>query len=895
MEKYLCGKYLKMATHDIEIDELIRRLETDSGSGLSSEEASARLSRDGFNEFTKTRHAGFWHKFINQFRSFMILVLLLAAVISGITGYVNGEGLTDAIIILAILVVNAFIGVLQESKAEKSLDALEKLSAPHCKVVRDGRLGVIESRELVVGDIVEIETGDSIPADLRLVESVNLKVQEAALTGESVPVEKNAGAAVAPDAQIGDRINMVYSSCFVTCGRARGVVTATGPATEVGKIASMLQSVPQTKTPMQERLDQLGKVLAIICLAVCSLIMIIGLCYGRNLMEMFMTAVSLAVAAIPEGLPAVSTIVLALGVQRLAKNNAIVRSLPSVETLGSTTVICSDKTGTLTRNCMTVTSMYCDGKSMSAEEGGIIAGEMIKMAVLSNDASLEQGEEGKSIIGDPTETALVALGLSHDVDKKALDVSMPRIGELPFDSERKLMSTLHKTEDGRVLVAVKGGLDELLQCCTAVRTSEGTQPLTGEILTKIRDANMEMASKALRVLAVGYRIMNRLPEHIVPDVVERDMVFLGMAGMIDPPREAVATAVAQCLQAGIRPVMITGDHKVTAAAIVGSLGIMESGDGILTGNEVDSMDGEELQDAVRNVSVFARVAPEHKVRIVKAFQSNGNVVAMTGDGVNDAPALRLADIGVAMGASGTDVAKEAADVVLADDNFATIVSAVGEGRRIYDNLMKSIEFMLSTNIGEILLLLTAVVCNMEMPLLPIHLLFINLVGDSLPSLSLSVEPAEENVMKRRPVPAGQGIFTRRFSLKIAIRSMIIGGLSVAAYLLGIGTSVETARTMAFAVMIFSQLLLIFSIRTSEEWFGRRFFSNKWLWLTLLSVTAFTLPFMLIPVLRSMLKLSMLTESQWWLVAGLSVAALLLSELFKFIVKILGNLKRGTAS
>ena len=857
--------------------EVCSNLRTDATKGISRKEAEERRKEHGFNEFEKKAHPSFFKKFLNQFKSFMIIVLLIAAVISGITGYINGEGITDAIIILFILIINALIGVFQESKAEKSLDALEKLSAPHCKVIRDGKLTLLESRELVPGDIVEVETGDSIPADIRLIEGVNLKVQEAALTGESVPVEKSAGALVAEDAPLGDRINMIYSSCAVTYGRAKGVVTATGHSTEVGKIASMIQSVPQTKTPLQERLDKLGKTLAIICLVVCAAILIIGLCYGRNLLEMFMTAVTLAVAAIPEGLPAVSTIVLALGVQRLARNNAIVRNLPSVETLGSTSVICSDKTGTLTQNRMTVTRIWCDGKMLDANSESPVTDELIACAMLANDAKTA---EQAPAIGDPTETALVDLGCRRSLSKDELEAQKPRVAEIPFDSERKLMSTLHRTSDGSILIACKGGLDELLGCCTRIRTSEGVRLMTDQDRQTIQSANYEMAGQALRVLAIGYRTLDALPEDITPQAVEKDMVLLGMVGMIDPPREEVRDAVLQCRNAGIRPVMITGDHKITASAIAKDLGIMNDADGVLSGAEVEEMSDEQLQSQVGNVSVFARVAPEHKVRIVKAFQSQGKIVAMTGDGVNDAPALKLADIGVAMGITGTDVAKESADVVLADDNFATIVASVKEGRRIYDNLLKSIEFMISTNIGEILLLLVAVICNWDMPLLPVQLLFINMVGDSLPSMALSMEEADGDVMKRKPINAKQGIFTKDFTGKIAVRALIIGLVTIAAYYTGLGYGLDIARTMCFAVMIFSQLTIIFSIRSGANWFFRHFFTNRWLWMTIALVIALTLCVMLIPALQSLLSLAALSGSQWWIVIGLTLASLLLSEAYK---------------
>ena len=868
-------------SHQLDVKATFRAFLTDPVKGLSSGEVGARQARDGFNEFEKTKHTTLWQKFISQFKSFMIIVLIFAAIISGVTGYMNGEGITDALIILSILIVNAIIGVFQEAKAEKSLDALEKLSAPHCKVIRDGETKIIESRELVVGDIVVIETGDNVPADLRLIESVNLKIQEAALTGESVPVEKDANAVLPEDASIGDRINMAYSSCSVTYGHGKGVVTAIGNQTEVGKIASMIQAVPDIRTPMQIRLDKLGKTLAVICLAVCIVIMVIGLCYGRNLMEMFMTAVSLAVAAIPEGLPAVSTVVLALGVQRLAKKNAIVRNLPSVETLGSTTVICSDKTGTLTQNKMTVTHIYAAGNLSDTTEDSPVINELLKMSVLANDAVL--GSDGAAI-GDPTETALIDAGLKYSINKNTLKKDLPRIAEIPFDSERKLMTTVHQNNEEDFLVAVKGGLDELLANCTRINDGATIRPLTEKDIDDIHKANMEMASQDLRVLAVGYKTISVLPVAFTPATVENDFIFLGMVGMIDPPREEAKEAVRRCKEAGIKPVMITGDHKITATAIAKSLGIITTGDCVLTGTDVEMMSDEQLKEMAGNVAVFARVAPEHKARIVNAFQSHGNVVAMTGDGVNDAPALKLADIGVAMGITGTDVAKEAADVVLTDDNFATIVSSVREGRRIYDNLMKSIQFMISTNLGEIVLLLIAVIANLDMPLLPIQLLFINLVGDSLPSLALSVDYADKDIMKRKPIDPNQGIFTKYFTTRVIIQSLIIGLTTLAAYMIGIKTSVDVARTMTFAVMVFSQLTIIFSIRSGHNWFTHKMFTNRWLWLTIVFVTAITLLVLLVPGMQSLFKLAPMTSGQWWTVIVLSFGVLALSELFKLFTR-----------
>ena len=872
---------MEKKSHHLNIAEISKALLTDPVNGLSCDEIAARQAKDGFNEFEKTKHTTLWQKFISQFKSFMIIVLIFAAIISGVTGYMNGEGITDALIILSILIVNAIIGVFQEAKAEKSLDALEKLSAPHCKVIRNGETKIIESRDLVAGDIVVIETGDNVPADLRLIESVNLKIQEAALTGESVPVEKDADAVLPEDASIGDRINMAYSSCSVTYGHGKGIVTAIGNQTEVGKIASMIQSVPDTRTPMQIRLDKLGKTLAIICLAVCIVIMIIGLCYGRNLLEMFMTAVSLAVAAIPEGLPAVSTVVLALGVQRLAKKNAIVRNLPSVETLGSTTVICSDKTGTLTQNKMTVTHIYAAGKLSDTTADSQVINELLKMSVLANDAVLSL--DGATL-GDPTETALIDTGLKYSINKNSLSDMLPRVAEIPFDSDRKLMSTIHQNDDDDFLIAVKGGLDELLVNCTRINDGTSIRPLTENDIENIHKANMEMASQALRVLAVGYKTISELPVTFTSATIENDFIFLGMVGMIDPPREEAKEAVSRCKEAGIKPVMITGDHKITATAIAGNLGIISPGDCVLTGTDVEMMNDEQLKQMAGNVSVFARVAPEHKVRIVNAFQSRGNVVAMTGDGVNDAPALKLADIGVAMGITGTDVAKEAADVVLTDDNFATIVSSVREGRRIYDNLMKSIQFMISTNLGEIVILLIAVLTNLDMPLLPIQLLFINLVGDSLPSLALSVDHADKDIMRRKPIDPNQGIFTKSFTTRVIIQSLIIGLTTLAAYMIGNKTSLDVARTMTFATMVFSQFTIIFSIRSGNNWFTHKMFTNRWLWLTIVFVTALTLIVLLVPGMQSLFRLAPMTSEQWWTVIGLSFGVLALSDMCKVFTR-----------
>ncbi|NDV46398.1 calcium-translocating P-type ATPase, PMCA-type [Paludibacter sp. 221] len=864
-----------------------QHFKTSIHSGLSNKEAKERLQKNGYNEFEKKKHKSLIAKFFDQFKSFMIIVLLVAAIISGVVGVLHGEGFSDAIIILIIVILNAVIGVFQEAKAEKSLDALEKMSSPQCKVIRDGQTQVIASRELVVGDIVILETGDSVPADIRLIEAINLKLQEAALTGESVPEEKITHK-IEGEVSLGDRDNMAYASSSVTYGRGKGIVVATGMHSEVGKIASMIQSVPDTKTPMQQRLDKLGKILAIAALSICVIIFIVGVLYGRDILDMFMTAVSLAAAAIPEGLPAVSTIVLAVGVQRLAKRNAIVRKLPSVETLGSTSVICSDKTGTLTQNRMTVTKVYVNGEiqdlnNISKEEIDTDK-ELMTISILANDAKLSKKNGKWESIGDPTETALLDMGLKYNVVKDEIEKNLPRVAEIPFDSERKLMSTVHKK--GEILtVAVKGGVDELLACCNRIYDRGKIREITTKDKKEIANANLQMAENALRVLAMATKEINSLPKEITPSTIETELVFVGMVGMIDPPREEVKAAVEKCRKAGIKPVMITGDHKITAVAIAKSLGIMDDNDKALTGIDVEKMSDEDLQANANQIAVYARVSPEHKVRIVKAFQANSNIVAMTGDGVNDAPALKLADIGVAMGITGTDVSKEAADVVLTDDNFATIVSAVEEGRRIYDNILKAIQFLLSTNIGEILVLFVAVMANWVSPLLPIHILWINLVTDSLPALALSVEPAEGDIMERKPIDSRKGIMTRPFTIRIFLQGILIALLTLTAYNIGVHSSVEVAQTMTFATLAFSQMVIIFGIRTGNHSAFKGIFKNKHLLGAIAIVFLLMLVVLFIPSLGEIFHVVKLTATQWWWVAGLSLAPLPVTEIAKLIRKI----------
>ena len=869
------------------IESIEKHFSTDIQRGLSEQEVRARQERDGYNEFQKTKHSSLLTKFLNQFKSFMIIVLLIAAGVSGVVGYMEGHGFSDVIIILAIVLLNAIIGVAQEAKAEKSLDALEKLSAPQCTVVRDGQTRDIESRELVAGDIVLLETGDAVPADLRLVEAVNLKIEEAALTGESVPSEKNT-TPVEGEAQPGDQTDMAFSSTSVTYGRGKGIVTAIGMNTEVGKIASMIQSVKETKTPMQAKLDKLGQILAFAALAICALIFLVGILYGRNWLDMFMTAVSLAVAAIPEGLPAVSTIVLALGVQRLVKKNAIVRKLPSVETLGSTQVICSDKTGTLTQNRMTVVQLYVDGQTTEVSSiSGDLHEEMerlVKVSLLANDATLNDSEGEWTTTGDPTETAMLDLGMKFGLNKNELDANRPRVWEIPFDSERKMMSTAHRREKD-ILVAVKGGLDEILAVCDRIYFEGDIRPLTDTDRKQIADANLHMAENALRVLAVAMNLLDELPKDPHTGTLEQGLIFVGMLGMIDPPREEAKVAVEKCRTAGIKPVMITGDHKITATAIATQLGIMAPGEKALTGAELAKMSDEELKSQIDTVSVYARVAPEHKVRIVQAFQNEGRVVAMTGDGVNDAPALKLADIGVAMGITGTDVSKEAADVVLTDDNFATIVSAVEEGRRIYDNILKAIQFLLSTNMGEILVLFTAVMMNWESPLLPIHILWINLVTDSLPALALSIDPAAKGIMQRPPIDSRRGIMTRPFAIRILLQGIMVAVLSLWAYHIGMQTDVPHAQTMTFAVLAFTQITMVFSIHAGNRSAFSGMFNNKYLIGAFLIVSAMMWIVLEVPALHGPFKITDLDWDQWAWVLGLSAAPILITDAAKALVRI----------
>ena len=878
-----------------------KELSTDSQNGLSKEEVQKRQQEYGFNELKAKKKKSLFTKFLEQFKDFMIIVLIISAVISGIVGIAEGEGITDTIIILIVIIVNAIIGVAQENKAEKSLEALQKLSSHAAKVIRDGKMTVVPSRELVPGDVVVLETGDYIPADLRIVEEFNLKSQESALTGESVPVEKSVEKIEDEKVGIGDRVNMLFSSSLITYGRGKGIVVETGMNTEVGKIADIINSSEETNTPLQEKLNKLGKTLGIAALAICAVIFVVGLLYGKEPIHMFMSAVSLAVAAIPEGLPAVSTIVLAIGVQRMVKKNAIVKRLPAVETLGSATVICSDKTGTLTQNKMTVQKVFYDYKTLKIEDINQTEKDLQKLvftSMLCNDTKIA---EDNTLAGDPTETALVDFGFKLDFEP-AIYGMMPRVGEIPFDSDRKLMTTVNNV-NGTYTVFTKGGVDELLARCKACLINGEVKQDLEAYKQDIYRANEAMAKDALRVLAMAYKELDHEPTKEEIKNIENDLIFIGMVGMIDPPRQEAKEAVAKCKTAGIKPVMITGDHKITAIAIAKSLGILENETEAITGAELEEMTDEELTKNVRKYSVYARVSPEHKVRIVKAWQANGEVVAMTGDGVNDAPALKNADIGCAMGVVGTDVAKEAADVILTDDNFATVVSAVEEGRRIYDNILKAIQFLLSSNVGEIITLFVAIMATPLIasafgiadigalePLLPIHILWINLVTDSLPALALAFDPANHDVMNRKPVKPGKGIFTKGMTWRIVYQGIMIGAITLIAFCVGLATpgieehmKIEAGQTMAFCVLALSQLVHVYNVRNNNESiFKTGIFNNKTLiWATLASA-ALMFVILLIPPLRTIFSIAALPVENILEVVLLVFSPILIVEIFKLL-------------
>ena len=850
-----------MTAHNQSRSQVVETLKSDITLGLSQAEAQQRLSQYGENKLREKPKKTNFQRFLDQFKDAMILILLIAAAISFTVAIVEGnpKEFFEPVLILLIVFINAILGVFQESKAEKALDALKNMSAPHARVIRDGKEMLISSSELVPGDIIRLEAGDFIPADARLLQSASLKAEESALTGESVPSEKDAEAVVAEDAPLGDRSNMVFSGCSVTYGTATAIVTATGMDTQMGKIADLLDNEEDGQTPLQQKLAQLGKYLGFMALGACAIIFLVGILNGLEILHIFMTAVSLAVSAIPEGLPAIVTIVLSIGVQRMVKKNAIIRRLPAVETLGSASVICSDKTGTLTQNRMTLVKAWLDGQDEPediSENNSEAIRKLLSYATLCSNGSVEFKDGHETHLGDPTETAIVLAAHKNGMPKELLNQQYPRLGEIPFDSDRKLMTTINLV-DGKHLVIVKGAVDVMASRC-----------VSGD-LEKAAQVNENMSRNALRVLAVGYKFIDALPATLTPEELETDLHFMGLVGMIDPPRPEAKAAVALCRKAGIKVVMITGDHVVTASAIAKDLDILRDGDRAITGAQLDAMSDEELDAQVTEISVYARVSPENKIRIVKAWQRRDQIVSMTGDGVNDAPALKAADIGCAMGITGTDVAKGAADMTLTDDNFATIVDAVQEGRGIYANIKKVVGFLLGTNIGEVITVFVAMLLWHESPLLSMQLLWINLVTDSLPAIALGMEPVENDVMDRKPKPKKEGLFAHGFGVRTVLQGVMFGSLSLIAYWLGkTFTGLEAGgQTLAFMVLAMSQVVQAFNMRSEHSLFKIGPFTNKTLNKAALISTGLMVLVMFTPLSGIF---GLMTLSPWLYLAGVGL-------------------------
>ena len=843
----------------------------DPARGLDDAQVLALRAQYGENRLRSQGKKTALRRFFDQFKDVMILILLAAAAVSFAVALAEGDPseFFEPLLILLIVVLNALLGVLQESKAEKALEALKGLSAPHARVIRQGTEKIIEAWELVPGDIIRLEAGDFVPADAVLLKSAGLKSEESALTGESLPVEKDASAAPPENAPLGDRTNMVFSGCAITYGTATAAVTATGMATQMGRIAGLLDAEAEGQTPLQQKLSRLGTLLGFLALGACGIIFAVGLFSGIPALEIFMTAVSLAVSAIPEGLPAIVTIVLSIGVQRMVRRNAIIRRLPAVETLGSASVICSDKTGTLTQNRMTVVQAWRRGEAEAVGgENTPAIRELLRLAALCCDGTISIQDGQVCRIGDPTETAIVLAAHQNGMVKSELERRFPRRAELPFDSDRKLMTTINEM-DGTYRVIVKGAFDEMAKRCTSGDLDAAAQ------------VNQDMSAQALRVLAVGCKEISSLPADLTSASLETGLTFLGLIGMIDPPRPEAREAVALCRRAGIRPVMITGDHVVTASAIAKDLGILWEGDRAITGAELDALSDEELDRAVESISVYARVSPENKIRIVKAWQARGRVVAMTGDGVNDAPALKAADIGCAMGITGTDVAKGAADMTLTDDNFATIVEAVREGRGIYANLKKVVGFLLGTNIGEVVTVFVSMVAWQKSPLLSMQLLWINLVTDSLPAMALGMEAVEEDIMTRPPKEKSEGIFAQGFGVRVVLQGLMFGGLSLLAFFLGErATGTESGgQTMAFMVLAFSQVVQSYNMRSERSLLRIGVFTNPTLNLAALAAAALVCLVLFTP-LAGPFGLVRLPGRLYLLALGLILVPLVVMELAK---------------
>ncbi len=917
--------------HALEASEVVHALQTSPTRGLTTEEVARRVIEYGPNELVEPPRPTLWRMVLEQFNNFIVTVLIVASIVSALLGdYIEAGA------IMAIVLLNALLGVIQEHRAERAWAALHRLAAPEAHVIRDAHRQAVSARDLVPGDVVLLGVGNYVPADLRLVETINLKIEEAALTGESVPVQKDARVVLTQDEVLGDRRNTAFSGTLVTYGRGRGVVVSTGMNTQIGMIAAMLQLVHEEPTPLQRRLDQLGKLLGWASLAICGLVFALGWVRGVDPLDMFLVAVSLAVAAVPEGLPAVVTITLALGMHEMIQRHALIRRLSSVETLGSTTVICSDKTGTLTQNQMTVTRLWVDGINIEVTGSGYepigefrVDGRTISLenypasttalwvAVLANDAQIEVGEDGDGdatprVVGDPTEAALIVAAAKTGADLDALERAYPRIDEIPFDSARKRMTTIHKIKspqpedaspfyDSRLreweVAAIKGAPDVILDLCTYYqRIDDTSMPLTDEVRKRIMDANDHMARQALRVLAVAFRVERNVPDEATPEMVEQDMTFVGLLGMIDPPRKQARPAIQKARQAGIRTVMITGDYPDTARAIAEEIGLLEMGHRVIAGAELEQMDDDRLRCEVMRADVFARVSPKHKVRIVDALKHNRQIVAMTGDGVNDAPALKRADIGVAMGITGTDVAKETADMVLTDDNYASIVAAVEQGRVIYANIRKFVFYLLSCNLAEIAVIFIAVLAGLPSPLTAIQLLWLNLITDGAPALALGMEKGDPDTMTRPPRPPDESIINREMRLRIGIQTVAIAAVTLGAYWIGLGFRREhtaLAGTMAFVTLSFSELLRAFTARSERyPMLKIGLFSNKWMFFAVASSLLLLIMVIYVPLLQPVFNTVPLTLGHWKTLLPLLVTPAVVAELSKWMIS-RGSVKATT--
>ena len=854
-------------------EEALRKLGTNEKQGLTDEEIKERQQKYGKNKLQEKKKESVLIKFIKQFNDFMIIILIIASIISAVISKMQGENdYVDSIIIIGIVVFNALMGVIQEAKAEKSIEALKQMTPQLAKVIRNGKYMEINAEELVKGDIIILEAGNYVPADCRILESYNLKIEESSLTGETEPCLKDANIICKKDIPLGDMKNLAFMASITVNGHGKAVVTETGMNTKVGQIANMIIEDKAPETPLQRKLGEVGKILGIACLIICIIIFLIGIIKHIDPIEMFMTAVGLAVAAIPEGLPAIVTIMLSIGVTKMAKRNSIIRKLPAVETLGSSNVICSDKTGTLTKNKMKVVDIKAKSKKFA-----------IEMATLCTDCEVvvENGE--KIVTGEATEKAIVEEGINIGFNKKNMEQLLPRISEIPFDSSRKMMTTIHKMGN-RYRVICKGAPDVLLEKCSKeISDIDTNQNIKVQSLDKfrIKNDNEQMAHNALRVIAVAYKDINELPSKLDSKTIENNLTFIGLIGMIDPPREGVKEAVKTCKNAGIKTVMITGDHLETAKAIAKDLGILEFSDKAITGQELDKMTQKQLEKNIKEYSVFARVTPEHKVRIVKAWQRNGAVVAMTGDGVNDSPALKNADIGIAMGKNGTDVAKNAADIILIDDNFVTIVEAVKQGRNIYDNIKKAIHFLLSTNIGEIVTIFMGLVLGLKSPLLAIQLLWINLVTDSLPAIALGLEKPEKNIMNRKPINNKKGIFSDGLWGKIIVEGIMIGMLTLVAFSIGNKFySLEVGRTMAFLSIGLLELVHSLNIKSERSIFETGLFENKYLIGSFILGAFIQIIVVIVPLFAKIFELTSLNITQWIITLIISILPIPIMEIQK---------------